>query len=423
MAGITDKEVRALIAQAKRECRTVTQADGFIPGLTLAASKSGVASWVVRYRINGKQKEITIGQYPVWGIADAREKAKVLRRSVDEGVDVAVQKRMDKLSAAEALTVDGLAVAYFANAEKEMHPHTYKQRRSIHERFVAPVIGFVRANTVTPAMVVDVIRRSLSAGKTIPNITLIHITQLYHHAVGNGICDANPCRDLKLSAIIGKQDDPKQRVALNALELAAFLPSLASIPRQYELAIRLMLLTGVRVGTMTEAMLAEFDTDAGIWRVPHARRKNRRHTTGPFEIPLPPEAVAWVSELIVLADGKDNILPVEARRHSDGRNPLSKRGTIGDWLDRMHTTSKGNWRRITPHDLRSTCKSWLSDLRIDYEIRQRYLDHSLEGMDAVYDKADYLEHRRAAAAVWLGFLSNLEVSKEGGNVVPLHQVA
>ncbi len=38
MAGITDKEVRALIAKAKREGRTVTQADGFIPGLTLTAT-------------------------------------------------------------------------------------------------------------------------------------------------------------------------------------------------------------------------------------------------------------------------------------------------------------------------------------------------------------------------------------------------
>ena len=59
MAGITDKEVRALIAKAKREGRTATQADGYIPGLTLTASKAGTASWVVRYRTAGKQKEVS----------------------------------------------------------------------------------------------------------------------------------------------------------------------------------------------------------------------------------------------------------------------------------------------------------------------------------------------------------------------------
>lgn len=108
MAGITDKEVRALIVKAKRDDRTVTQAEGSIPGLTLTASKTGIASWVLRYyAADGKRKEATIGQYPAWGVADAREKAKELRRAVDNGVDVAVEKKMSKMEAAVQLTVDG----------------------------------------------------------------------------------------------------------------------------------------------------------------------------------------------------------------------------------------------------------------------------------------------------------------------------
>ena len=418
MAGITDKEVRALIARAKCEERTVTQADGFIPGLTLTASKTGTASWVVRYRISGRQKEATIGQFPAWGIADAREKAKELRRAVDDGVDVAQEKQRRKQESAAATTVDDLADAYFKKAEKELHPHTYKQRRSIHNRFVSPQIGQYRADRVKPAQIVDVVKRSLSGGKTLPNITLTHCSLLFAHAVGNAIREANPCRDLKLSAIIGKQDAPKQRTSLNASELAAFLPALQSIPRQYALAIRILLLTGVRVGTLTEAKINEFDLDAGRWSVPWVRRKNRRHTTGPFVIPLPAEAVGLVRELIKLADRNEYLLPVEARRHSDARNPMSKRITIGDWLDKMQGCGK-DWRRITPHDLRSTCKSWLSELRVDYETRQRYLDHALEGMDAVYDKADFVEHRRAAADKWLGFLNDLEASKLQTNVIRL----
>mgnify|MGYP001764936701 CR=1 FL=1 len=47
--------------------------------------------------------------------------------------------------AAGATTVDGLASAYFEKAEKELHPHTFKQRRSIHERFVSPLIGSMPA--------------------------------------------------------------------------------------------------------------------------------------------------------------------------------------------------------------------------------------------------------------------------------------
>lgn len=422
MAGITDREVRSLIAKAQNDGKKLTQADGTIPGLTLVASATGTGSWRMRYYVGPKQKEATIGQYPAWGISDARERAKELRRAVDDGVDVAMEKQRRKQEALAAATVDELAKGYFEKAEKELSPHTFGQRKSIHERFVSPNIGAYRADSITPALIVDVVKKSLAAGKTLPNITLTHCSLIFAHAVGNAVRESNPCRDLKLSAIVGKQDAPKQRTALTANELAEFLPALTTIPRQYALANRLLLLTGVRVGTLTEAEVTEFDLDAGLWSVPWERRKNRRHTSGPFVIPLPAEAVEWVRELIKLADRDAYLLPVESRRHSDARNPMSKRVTIGDWLDKMQGCGK-DWRRITPHDLRSTCKSWLSELRIDYETRQRYLDHALEGMDAIYDKADFIEHRLAAANKWLAFLNDMESGKASENVIKLPSAA
>lgn len=422
MAGITDKEVRSLIARAEKEGKKLTQADGTIPGLTLVASSSGTGSWRLRYYAGSKQKEATIGQFPAWGISEARDRAKELRRAVDDGVDVAMEKQRRKQEAAAAVTVDELAKGYFEQAEKELSKHTFGQRKSIHERFVSPSIGTYRADSITPALVVDVVKKSLAAGKTLPNITLTHCSLIFAHAVGNAIRENNPCRDLKLSAIVGKQAAPKQRIALTATELAAFLPALDTIPRQYALAVRLLLLTGVRVGTLTEAKITEFDLDAAQWSVPWERRKSRRHTTGPFVIPLPAEAVEWVRELIKLADRDSYLLPVESRRHSDARNPMSKRTTIGDWLDKMQGRGT-DWRRITPHDLRSTCKSWLSELRIHYETRQRYVDHALEGMDAIYDKADLLADRRVAADKWMSCIGDIESGKESAKVIKLPSAA
>ena len=423
MPGITDKEARALIASAEREQSVKTKADGIVPGLTLTASKAGRGSWVLRYRIDGKQKEVAIGQYPTWGIKEARDRAKELRRAVDTGSDVAAEKQRTKRELAEAVTVDGLAGAYFAKAENDLHPHTFKQRKSIHDRFVSPVIGGMAAAAVKPADVVLAVKKSLTGGKTLPNITLTHCSLIFAHAVGSGLREANPCRDLQLSAIVGKPDAPKPRTALTAGELGAFLRALEAIPVQYAAALRLMLLTGVRVGTLANAKQAEFNIDMALWSIPHDRRKNRRHTKGDFHVPLPGQAVEWVKTLMLIADHDQYLLPVETRRHTDTRNPLSKRTTLADWMDRMHQASDGAWPRITPHDLRSTCKSWLSALRVDYETRQRYLDHALEGMDAVYDKADYLSLRRIAAEKWLAFMNECEAGTEGANVIKLHNTA
>ena len=426
MAGITDKEVRALIAKAQREGKAQYQAEGTVPGLTISASKTGAASWYIRYRLAGKQKERTIGQYPAWGAAEAREKAKELRRDVENGIDIAQEKQKRKQEALSVVTVDKLADEYFAKVEKGvalrtgMRPHTLKQRKSIHERYVAPLIGRFEASTITPAQVVNVVKKAEAGGKTLPDITLTHCNLLFAHGIGSGACTSNPCRDLKLSAIVGPQEPPKQRIALGAEELGNFLRELHRMPRPYELAVRLMLLTGVRINTIAEARQEEFKPDFAVWEVPHDRRKNRRHTTGPFVIPLPAQAVEWVQELLKLADRDEYLLPVNPIRGAGVRNPLSKRTTIGGWIDRVRNESGGTWRRITPHDLRATCKSWLSELRIDYETRQRYLDHALDStVDQIYDKADYREHRLAAANKWLAFLNSLESGTDQENVIKL----
>jgi integrase len=429
MAGITDKEVRSLIVKAKYEGRTMTQTDGTIPGLTVTVSKTGLAAWVLRYYAQGKRKETTIGQFPTWGTADAREKAKKLRQAVDDGVDVALEKQRRKQESLSAITVDLLAAEYFEKAEKGMtlktgmRPHTFKQRKSLHERYVSPIIGGFVVSTVTPAQVVNVVKKSEAGGKTLPDITLTHCNLIFAHGIGNGACTANPCRDLKLSAIVGPQEPPKQRISLGAVELADFLRELHRMPRHYELAVRLMLLTGVRINTIAEATISEFKPNFAVWEIPHERRKNRRHTTGPFVIPLPAQAVEWVRELIKLADTNEYLLPVNPIRGAGIRNPLSKRTTIAGWIDRVRIESGGTWRRITPHDLRSTCKSWLSELRVDYETRQRYLDHALEGMDAIYDKSDFVEHRLAAASKWLAFLNDLEAGNAQANVIKLSGAA
>lgn len=426
MAGITDKEIRSLIAKAKSESRTATQADGTIPGLTITVSKTGLAAWVLRYYALGKRKETTIGQYPTWGIADARDKAKKLRQAVDDGVDVAMEKQKRKQEALSAVTVDMLAAEYFQKIEKGMtmktgmRPHTFNQRKSIHERYVSPVIGRFEASTITPAQVVHVVKKAEAGGKTLPDITLTHCNLIFAHGIGSGACSVNPCRDLKLTAIVGPQEPPKQRIALGAEELGNFLRELHRMPRHYELATRLMLLTGVRINTIAEARKEEFKPDFAVWEVPHERRKNRRHTSGPFAIPLPTLAVEWVRELLKLADRDEYLLPVNPIRGAGVRNPLSKRTTIAGWIDRVRTESGGTWQRITPHDLRSTCKSWLSELRVDYEVRQRFLDHSLDNtVDSIYDKADYREHRLAAANKWLAFLNDLEAGKGRENVIKL----
>lgn len=417
--SISNTRLNALIRQAKASGRDVVETDGTVPGLTLIARPTGATSWQFRYYRAGLRKKITIGQYPAWGIADAREEAKRLRREVDTGIDVALEKRRREQEARSTWTVDDLARYYFGMAEKDLAPHTYRQRVRQYETYIKPAYGGIPVNQVRPADIGANVRASASAGKTLPRNILIAWTQFFHVAVGQGMVPVNPCRDLKVSAIIGKEAPPKQRTALTADELGPFLRALTEIPRPYELAIRMLLLTGVRVSQLSEARVDEFDLDRGIWAIPSERRKNRRYTQGPLELPLPKEAVGWVRELLRIADRSEYLFHQEGRRHVEGRTPRSKGNTFTAWLDRLHR-QHGQWRRVTPHDLRATCKSCLAELRVDYEVRQRYLDHQTgTTMDAIYDKSNLFDQKADAARRLLAHLNRLEADASGQKVVSI----
>jgi len=83
MGKLTDTQLRAWI---KTGAPIPGKSDG--GGLTFTLSKTGVASWVLRYRIAGKQRELTLGRYPDISLAKARALAAENRVAVQQVIDV-----------------------------------------------------------------------------------------------------------------------------------------------------------------------------------------------------------------------------------------------------------------------------------------------------------------------------------------------
>jgi hypothetical protein len=84
---------------------------------------AGTKAFVVNYCIDGRERRITIGAYPDWSVAAAREQAKALKRDIDRGVDP-LGKRIDDR---EAPTVHELWSG-LRGAEQRPPPH--QSRRS-----------------------------------------------------------------------------------------------------------------------------------------------------------------------------------------------------------------------------------------------------------------------------------------------------
>lgn len=87
MGTLTDVQIRNWI----KARAPVAKSDG--DGLTFTLSAGGTASWVLRYRLHGKQKELTLGRYPDTTLSDARRLATAKRAAVQQGTDVAREKQ------------------------------------------------------------------------------------------------------------------------------------------------------------------------------------------------------------------------------------------------------------------------------------------------------------------------------------------
>ena len=112
MSRLTDFHIRNWI-KAKNPI-----AKSFGNGLTFTLSAKGTATWVLRYRFRGKQRELTIGHYPEFSIKRATEDAFRRRIEIAGGIDVAREKQQLKRKLQLGNTVLELGNIYFADFEQ-----------------------------------------------------------------------------------------------------------------------------------------------------------------------------------------------------------------------------------------------------------------------------------------------------------------
>ena len=108
---ITDRELKAWLAAGPVD-RGVGEGLTFVASTT--AAQAGKASWILRFRLNGRFKEKVLGRYPELSLKDARELARQDRAQIERGVDVAAAKQAERALLLEVPTVQRLGEVWFA---------------------------------------------------------------------------------------------------------------------------------------------------------------------------------------------------------------------------------------------------------------------------------------------------------------------
>lgn len=410
--ALDDRTLRSLVA--KREA--VAKADG--DGLTFTLSAAGTATWVMRYRIHGRRPEITIGNYPDIPLAEARRISREIRAQVDRGIDPATVKQQERARAVADWTVRELIVDFKEKRFSEVAPETAAYREIDLDRVIGPALNSRPVRSVSPADIIHMIE-SAKATWSITKRILSCAKQLFAHACGKRLIDANPCHGIEMKALMGPRPPVRKRIMLTEVELQVLLRGIDQIGTENALALRILLATCVRGGELVMARWEHVDMEIGTWRVPVSSVKTRVE----FVVPLTPTVIGWFQELKDLAGNSEWVLPSRRaprrRRSADGHVGKT---TLWAAITRAFLRGDLDIRRFTPHDTRSTAKGHMRNIGISREISEIALNHKLKGMEAVYDVREEIPERRVALEKWAAFLVNCE-SGRTWNVVPMRKPA
>jgi integrase len=390
MATITVKKIQSL-ANGEPKRHPIGE------GLYFVVRKSATPYWMLRYSSNGKRKEMTLGQYPFMGLADARAETAIQKRDINSGSDPLLLRKRVKEQPIKL--VDDLFYDWYENdlAKRLKHPNIPKR---IYIKDVNPFIGDMPIDQVNARDIRSIIQRIARDRVTVSNDALMYLKQLFRHAIKLDLLAHNPASSFSVTDAGGVETSRDRYLTIPEIKIAfrVFRENQTKFTRDNYLACALLVTLGVRKSELCCAKWIEFDLETTLWNLPEGRSK----TGAPITIPLPVQVIEWLKELKMRACGSEYIFP--ARRKSTkahmGNDTLNRAisSLFGHEAGRASQPSNlmGDMKPFSPHDFRRTFRSLAASAGVPGHVAERCLNHKLKGVEGIYDRYDYLKERTEA---------------------------
>lgn len=367
-------------------------------GLYLQVSKSGTKSWIFRFTIAGRQREMGLGPLHTISLAQAREKAQACRASLLDGIDPLDARNATKLEIAleraKTVTFDHCAKEYIA-----AHSSSWKNRKHVVQwerslaNYASPTIGNLPVASIDTALVMKVLQPIWQTKTETATRVRSRIENILDWAtVSKFRVGENPARWRghleNLLAEPRKVAKVEHYAALPWQEIGGFMVELREREGSAARAVEFAILTAARSGEVRGAKWSEVDLDAAVWTVPAERMKAGRE----HRVPL---STAAVDLLKGMPDLGEHVFPGQR-----GNAPLSDM-SLTAVLRRMDR------KDITVHGFRSTFRDWCAESvgnSFPREVCEHALAHSLpDKVEAAYRRGDLIEKRKVLMQVWADY--------------------
>lgn len=340
---LSDKQVKSLKAQG----RDKMLADG--GGLYVRVSRHGSKTFVYRTREGGKARYVTLGEYPLITLAEARAKAADFQGHV-----------------VTALTVGYAIDEYLKHIANEYeHPEQVKQRLY---KDIVPVLGNTRLSVVTAGDISNALQKIVDRGAPVAaNRTLADVRHVFDFAFQKGWIKSDPSQRITRKVVGGRERARPVVVTDDEIKSLITVMRKDRFEVRTRIAVLVILLTGQRSSEVLG--ITREEVNGAWWTIPAERTKAKREQKVYLTY-----LVRWLLSFAHYSLGGDH-------------------RTISRAFKRMKL-------RYIPRDLRRTMATRLSESSVAPHVVEKLLNHRMEGVMAVYNHAEYLPERKEAWNVW-----------------------
>lgn len=358
-------------------------------GLRLIKREDGGGQWVFRYTIYGRRREMGLGGLKALSLKDARDHASEYRTLVAKGKDPIEHRRKQRRDAMRNLhLLKDIAMDAFESRKADLKGDGAAGRwYSPLEHHVLPKLGQMPVSEITQSDIRDALMpiwhlKAATATKAANRLKIV-----LDHAAALGL-DVDLQAVAKAKQLLGRQRHQVTSIpSMPWVGVPDFYASLSE-PTITHLALRLLILTGLRSAPVRFARLDEIEGD--IWTVPAKNMKARVGDAEAFRVPLSDEAL-HVIELVRPYERDGYLFPsVRKRVISDA--------TMARLMERRGLDAR-------PHGFRSSLRTWLAEeTDAPHEVAEMVLAHLSDSkVVRTYRQTDFLDQRRPLMNRWATF--------------------
>ena len=371
-----------IIKQAAPMQRSYQIFDAEVIGFSVTVQTTGSKGFYLDYSAKGRPRRMKIGRWPDWSVVAAREKAKELRRSIDDGIDPLASREELRI----APRIPDLIDRYLREHAAHLAPLNTADQTSMLHKLVEPhwknrlvedidpgdvehLLDLIAAGRARPAKKQAKSRRkALQPAKPTPiraNRTGEVLRKMFNLAVAWKMRKDNPAASFR------RRMETERERFLSPDEITRLGEALQAAEDQRAAAIvRMCMLTGARLGEVRTAQFEQFNLELLIWSKPAANTKQRRV----HRVPISADTAALVRQRrMIVAKGSDWLFPGDALGASGKLKDQPVMEIRRFWAG---IQKQANLPDVRIHDLRHTFASLLVSGGASLEMIGKLLGHS-----------------------------------------------